>query len=146
MPNLFSQMTTADAAVFATYVKPVTFAADTVIFRQGDEPNACYLVETGRVRIELSGDHVDSDNVLGYVSAGSVFGELALLDGQPRSATAVAQTEVVTRQLKATDLTALAAAHPLVAAATKDSATGHSCTRVTRRETEAAAAAASATS
>jgi acetaldehyde dehydrogenase/alcohol dehydrogenase len=116
MPNLFSQMTAADAAVFATYVKPVTFAADTVIFRQGDEPNACYLVETGRVRIELSGDHVDSDNVLGYVSAGSVFGELALLDGQPRSATAVAQTEVVTRQLKATDLTELAAAHPLVAA------------------------------
>lgn len=116
MINLFAQMSSADAAVFAAFVQPVTFPADTVIFRQGDAPDACYLVEAGRVRIELSGDHVDSDNVLGYVNAGSVFGELALLDGQPRSATAVAQTDVVTRQLSAASLDRLAAAHPLVAA------------------------------
>lgn len=116
MPNLFSQMSPADAAVIEAYLQPVTFPADTVIFRQGDQADACFLVEAGRVRIELASEHVDTDNLLGYVNAGSVFGELGLLDRQPRSATAVAQTDVSARVLSIGGLDQLMAANPVVAA------------------------------
>ena len=54
MPNLFSQMSPADASVIEAYLQPVTFPADTVIFRQGDQADACFLVEAGRIRIELA--------------------------------------------------------------------------------------------
>ena len=41
------------------------------------------------VRLEVDHPHLDSDAVLSYLAPGAILGELSLLDGQPRSASAL---------------------------------------------------------
>lgn len=53
------------------------------IFRQDDAGEACFVVESGAVEIRLG------VLTVARMAAGEVFGELALIDGAPRSATAV---------------------------------------------------------
>lgn len=60
-----------------------------VLFRKGDEGNVFYIVRTGSIKIVLPSKMGD-EAVLAVFSAGDFFGEMALLDGMPRSADAVA--------------------------------------------------------
>lgn len=69
-------------------------AKGTVIFNKGDPGSSMMAVLTGRVRIfSVSGD--GREVTLNTIDAGEVFGEIALLDGKPRSAAAVAQEDCV---------------------------------------------------
>jgi len=60
-----------------------------VLFRKGDEGNVLYIVRKGSIKIVLPSKMGD-EAVLAVFSAGDFFGEMALLDGMPRSADAVA--------------------------------------------------------
>ncbi|MBU1211767.1 MAG: Crp/Fnr family transcriptional regulator [Alphaproteobacteria bacterium] len=60
------------------------FAADEKIFLAGDTGSAMFIVRTGKVAIKTGGI------ILENVGPGGLFGEMALIDGSPRSATAVA--------------------------------------------------------
>lgn len=53
----------------------------------------CLLIE-GKVNV-LKKDSAQRDQLIAHVSAGMTLGEMALIDGQPRSATAVAATDAV---------------------------------------------------
>ena len=66
------------------------FAAGDRIFVQDDDGNSMYVVRSGRVNITTYGTILES------VGPNGIFGEMALIDGSPRSATAVASepTEV----------------------------------------------------
>ena len=64
------------------------YHAGEVIFRQDEPGLGMYIIETGRVRIHTDGS---PDNVT-ELADGEFFGELPLLDGGTRSATAVAKT------------------------------------------------------
>ena len=57
-----------------------------VVFAQGDSGNVMYVVIEGEVSVLLDGKVVET------VRAGGVVGELALIDSQPRSATAISRT------------------------------------------------------
>ncbi|MSO75318.1 MAG: MFS transporter [Alphaproteobacteria bacterium] len=60
-----------------------------ILFHAGDPGDALYVVLKGRIRLGLI-DAENRDIELAVMPAGSVFGELALIDGEPRSATATA--------------------------------------------------------
>lgn len=66
-----------------------TWASGTTIFQRGNEGDYMIAVLTGRIRISL-GTASGKELVLRHIEAGDVLGELALIDGQPRSADAVA--------------------------------------------------------
>ncbi len=60
-----------------------------IIFREGDRGDLLYLVGQGSVKISKSGRGGEQET-LGFIQPGNFFGEMALLDGQPRSAMATA--------------------------------------------------------
>lgn len=64
------------------------FKAGDVIFRQGDPADELFVVKSGKVEIRLG------NRVLDTLDERSIFGEMALIDRSPRSATAVAATDV----------------------------------------------------
>jgi CRP-like cAMP-binding protein len=65
----------------------VRLAPGDVIFRDGDPPDKMYVVVSGEVEIHLR------DAVIEIVPQGGTFGEMALIDGSPRSATIIAKTD-----------------------------------------------------
>lgn len=70
------------------------FKAGEVIFKEGDPPGALYMIEKGVV--EISKGEGDAQIALAERKENEVFGEMALVDHQPRSATATAKTDVET--------------------------------------------------
>jgi CRP/FNR family transcriptional regulator, cyclic AMP receptor protein len=68
---------------------PARFAASEVIFSEGDKGDAMYVVRSGEVVIERGGRPMET------LGAGGIFGEMALIDGSPRSATVRAKTDCV---------------------------------------------------
>lgn len=66
------------------------FPAGAVVFEEGDPGSRMYVIQSGEVRIlkVVGGREIE----LARLSAGEAFGEMALLEGQPRSATAVVST------------------------------------------------------
>lgn len=73
-----------------------SYKPDAVVFLRGDPGDALYGVVTGRVRISASGSG-GKEVFLNLMEPGDAFGEIALLDGQPRTAaaTTVAPTELI---------------------------------------------------
>lgn len=74
------------------------------LFSQGDLSDRALLVESGWVKISVSSSD-GQEAVLGLRGPGQVLGELSILDGAPRSASAVALEEVVASVVSAADLT-----------------------------------------
>jgi len=84
---LFASLDDGAAAGLRELLEPEARPAGSVLFRKGDPGGAMYLIEGGRVRIHIHDD--DGDEVtLAELAPGDFFGEMAILDGKPRSATA----------------------------------------------------------
>ena len=62
--------------------------AGEIIFKEGDEADQLFAIKSGEIAIQLG------NRTLAELSANSIFGEMALIDDSPRSATAVAKTDV----------------------------------------------------
>jgi CRP-like cAMP-binding protein len=73
----------------ATYVRPVKIPRGGAVFRKGDEGTGLIAVVSGRIKIVAAAPD-GKEAVLNLISDGEVFGEIALLDGQPRTADAIA--------------------------------------------------------
>lgn len=81
-----------------------------VIFHQGDEGTCLYLVLSGRVRIYIVSPD-GREATVRYYGSDTAFGEFAVLDGAPRSATAAAVEDVTTLVLYRDDLMGLLRSH-----------------------------------
>jgi len=78
-----------DFGILAGAGAPVReFKAGEVIFKQGDPARELFVIQSGKVEIHLG------NRVLDTLPERSIFGEMALIDAAPRSATAVAATDV----------------------------------------------------
>jgi len=74
------------------WLEPVAWPAAHVIFRHGDPGSSLYLVTKGCASVHLQ--HNDGDIRLVTFAPGAVFGELAILDRGPRSATITADKDL----------------------------------------------------
>ena len=77
-----------------------------VIFRQGDLADALYIVLAGRIRISVN-NPTGNEKVLNFAGVGDVVGEMGLLSGDPRSATATTSTDAILLQLRKADFDSL---------------------------------------
>lgn len=93
---LFSRLLPLERLALAALLQPSHHPRGSAIMRQGERGEALYLVETGQLLVEQSGQTIAS------LGEGDFFGEIALLSDQPHNATV--------RALTATDVLALPAA------------------------------------
>ena len=84
---LFASLDDEAAAALRGLLELELRPAGSVLFRKGEPGGAMYLIEGGRVRIHIK-DRDGADVTLAELAAGDFFGEMAILDGKPRSATA----------------------------------------------------------
>lgn len=82
---------TTDTPAPSAMPERVRFAAGECIFAQGDVGDAAYVVQTGSVTLTYRHDGHCSE--VGTVGPGEILGEMAVLDGGRRSATAIADGE-----------------------------------------------------
>jgi CRP/FNR family transcriptional regulator/CRP/FNR family cyclic AMP-dependent transcriptional regulator len=88
-----------------------TFRRGEVVFHQGDAGDALHIVETGRLKVIVYGES-GSETVLSILGPGESFGELALIDGEPRSATVQALEPAQTVSVRRDEFLALLRTHP----------------------------------
>ena len=86
--GLFSRCTKRERQTIARHAQPAELPAGTDLVREGEPGDALFLILEGEAVVKREGHEV------GKVGPGSHFGELAILDGAPRSATVVAATDV----------------------------------------------------
>lgn len=87
--GLFSRCSRRERATVARHMETASLPAGTPLIEEGEDGDALFLIIEGSASVRRHGAEVAS------VGPGAYFGEMALLDGEPRSATVVA-TEPVT--------------------------------------------------
>jgi CRP-like cAMP-binding protein len=108
---LFTSLRQAERANLTTLLRRLTLKKGEVLFRKGDEGAALYIVVQGRIKVAYpskSGDEV----TLAIFSNGEFFGEMALLDGMPRSADATALEETQLCVLNRSDFLSFIVSNP----------------------------------
>lgn len=73
-------------------IKRYVFPAGTVLFQKGETRQCAFLIDKGKVKI-VGNDEGGEDKLLCMLDEEEIFGELALIDNSPRTATAVTETE-----------------------------------------------------
>lgn len=86
--DLFSQIPGEDLSQIALITDEVQFEEGDEIFHEGDPGDTLFFVIEGKIRIHTGGDE------LAMLGERQVFGEMALLDSEPRSASASATSDV----------------------------------------------------
>jgi len=113
---MFDGLSEDDLESLANALDMRTYPAGAEVFAQGDIGNAMYIVASGDINIFLPGE--DSRRVsLKDLGRGEFFGELALFDAKPRSASALATTDTVLYELKRATLGAFLEHHARAAMA-----------------------------
>jgi uncharacterized membrane protein len=85
---LFASLDDGAAGELRSLLRTRDVAKGSALFHAGDEGDAMYLIESGRVRIAVT-DADKKELVLAELARGDFFGEMAIIDGKKRSADAV---------------------------------------------------------
>ena len=111
---LFADLEEGELERFSQVAVPRSFPAGTRVFHEGDSSDACYIVSEGSFRVTR--EHSDGRAItLATLGPGEIFGELAMLDGDTRSASAESITDGTLLALPANDVRSLLARNPEIA-------------------------------
>jgi sulfate permease, SulP family len=110
---LLRDLTSEQIGRLRAWLEPVAWPAGHVVFRHGDPGSCLYLVTRGRASVHLR--HDDEGIRLATFAAGAVFGELALLDRGPRSATVTVDEDLTGFGLSEASFNALCQEQPDIA-------------------------------
>ena len=113
---LFGGQPDAVLAEIAEGMQEVRYAAGAQIFARGDPGDALFLVREGRVRISILAPD-GRELSFAHALASDIFGEIAVLDGSPRSANAMALSDVATLPLSRSNFNRLVDRHSSLARA-----------------------------
>ena len=109
--ELFSELNADELATVASVASTRSIAKDTVIFHGGDVADAVYVIGSGKVKVVTTSTE-GKEFILTVLGAGQVFGEMALVEEAPRSASVVTLTAVELMAIKREDFHHLLATSP----------------------------------
>jgi CRP/FNR family transcriptional regulator, cyclic AMP receptor protein len=87
--GLFSALPSHLSGLLFQNAKPVHLAPEQVLFLAGDAGDGCYRVEKGLLKVSMVSTS-GAERILSILGPGAIVGELAVLDGLPRSASVLA--------------------------------------------------------
>ncbi len=111
---LFERLDDEERNLLAAQIEAVDLPAGTNVFKRGEPGDAIFIVASGEVEIFVL-DTTGQRIVFETAKVGDFFGELSLLDGDPRSASAVAIQDTRALRIDRNDLTLLFTRHPTAA-------------------------------
>jgi len=100
--ELFSELNAEELATVASVASIRSVAKDTVVFHGGDAADAVYVISSGKVKVVTTSTD-GKEFILTVLGAGQVFGEMALLEEAPRSASVITLTTVELVAIKRDD-------------------------------------------
>lgn len=109
--DLFEGLTDEHAELLMERSRVRTYAANTIVVSEGDEGNSLFVVQSGALKAFLT-DNAGREVTLSLLDPGDYFGELALLDEAPRSASVAAVTKSEVLQIPRSAFLALIEVHP----------------------------------
>jgi CRP/FNR family cyclic AMP-dependent transcriptional regulator len=112
--HIFNSLSEEEIHTLAAVVRKRTFSQGEVIFHREDPGQVLYVIKEGKVKIRLISPD-GQEIALVVFGKGEYFGELALLDGHPRSADAIALEKVECLALQRSDFHDTIMKHPKIA-------------------------------
>jgi MFS superfamily sulfate permease-like transporter len=112
---VFAGLTDAERAFIGARLRRAHYKPGDVVIRQGDTDRSLYIVAHGTTTVRVSAEGTQRQVRLASYARGTIFGEMALLDHQPRSATVTADNDVVCHVLSEAAFQALVAERPVIA-------------------------------
>ena len=85
--ELFRNLSAETLIIIAEDLKNIDMSKGQIIFKQGDPPNGLYIVMSGEVEL------TKNNSMIASIKQNGFFGELALLDNETRTASAIAKSE-----------------------------------------------------
>lgn len=110
---LFHSLPEAEIAPFGDLMRERSYPKGSVILFEDDPGDALYVVANGQVKVVLIGED-GREVILSVLGEGTFFGEMALLDDEPRSAHVIAMEDSVVLALRREDFRARLRASPEV--------------------------------
>lgn len=107
--DLFETIAGEELSSIARITDQIDIAAHDLVFKEGDEGDAMYLIVGGKVKVH-SGEQIFAE-----LGERQVFGEMSILDAEPRSASITALTELTLLKIARDDFTEILAEKPEIA-------------------------------
>ena len=111
---VFGAIDEASRSELARYLKPAKYKKEAVVLSREEPGTALFLIVKGKVKVVLYGPS-GREVILSMLKDGDFFGEMSLLDGQPRSASVVAVTDSEVLVLDRNDFVRFVESRPMVA-------------------------------
>ena len=111
---VFGVLDEAARSELARYLKPARYKKEAVVLSREEPGTALFLIVKGKVKVVLYGPS-GREVILSMLKEGDFFGEMSLLDGQPRSASVVAIGDSEVLALDRNDFVRFVESRPLVA-------------------------------
>lgn len=106
--DLFSKIPESDLLILAMEFETVRFKANTVVMTQGDMGDSMYILASGEVNVDVDTQRVAT------LKDKNIFGELAIFDPEPRSATITTTKDTVLFTIKSDVMYDLISRYPNV--------------------------------
>lgn len=90
--QMFNDLEWSEIEALSNYMKGYRVREGATLFREGENGNYMCLVIDGRVDVHKENRDFE-DKIVTSIDSGKTLGEMAMVDGEPRSATAIAATE-----------------------------------------------------
>ncbi len=111
---MFADLSPDDLETFADMVQFRTYPKGAFVVNQNEPGSTMYLLVSGRVKVSLASPG-GKELALNYLEAPAHFGEMSLVDAEPRSADVIAVTDIELFSLDAKDLSAAIQLNPRLA-------------------------------
>ncbi len=114
--SLFAMLQSVPLERLAARLQAAEVGSGTTVVRQGEVGRAVYVVAQGSLEVVVDGHSV------AHLTAGDYFGEIALLDASPRTATVIARSEVRLYVLDGRDFLSAVGGHPVTSSLARSTA------------------------